>query len=172
MLSPSFGRREYRLGQSTRAPATPSMGRILWVRAPRPLACGPPHTQVPDDDLLSATMGYSWASARGKSQWRDLEFFQDAIAGPISSVAKTGGCEYVYSRHDQYFGGVENPNALRLRLIQWHSELASRIDRFEPVSSEEVEDLIFMRSTADKMRDAIQRAVDLELKRWRAEHSG
>jgi hypothetical protein len=112
-----------------------------------------------------------WASPRGKSHWRDLEWLQDAMAGPINAVAERGGCEYVYGRDDRYFAGVDSPNTLRLRLMEWHGELASRIDGFEPLSAAETEDMFFMRSIVDRMRDAIERAVDLELKRWCAEHS-
>jgi hypothetical protein len=115
---------------------------------------------------------HSWASARGKSHWRDLEFLEDAMAGPICSVIERGGCEHVYTRNDQYLAGVDNPNALRLRLIQWHSEFASRINRFKPSSVEERDDLSFMRSTVEQMLDLIERAVELERKRWLAERSG
>jgi hypothetical protein len=115
---------------------------------------------------------HAWASAKGKSHWREMECLQDTMAGPLCSVIKRGGCEYVYTRNDQYFAGVDNPNALRLRLIQWHSEFVARINQFEPSSVEERDDLSFMRSTVEKMLEVIERAVELERRRQCAGHSG
>jgi hypothetical protein len=123
------------------------------------------------DAFIEPYSSHSWASARGRSHWRELELLQDAMAGPVCSVIKGGGCEYVYTRDEQYFAGVDSPDALRLRLTQWHSEFASRVSRFEPASNGESVDLVFMQDTVQKMLDVIQFAADLELKHWRALHS-
>lgn len=37
-----------------------------------------------------------------------LEGWQDSMAGPLSSIVKSGGCEYVYTRNDWWFVSVDD----------------------------------------------------------------
>jgi len=116
--------------------------------------------------FISPIASHCWASARAKSHWRDLELLQDKMAGPLWSVAKTGGCEYEYTRNDQYFAGVDSPATLSLRLTQWHADFALRIEQFVPASAVESVDHHFMRSVVEMMLKVIERAVALESRRW------
>ena len=93
------------------------------------------------------------------------------MAGPVSSIVREGGCEYVYPRQDRYFAGVDNPSDLRLRLLEWHRALAVRVDAFVPASDEESEDLIYMRSIVDTMFQVVEHVTEVESRRWQSKHS-
>ncbi len=109
-----------------------------------------------------------WASAAGRSHWAELEGWQDSMAGLLSSITRHGGCEYVYSREDWCFAGVNDPPALRARLLEWHTGLAGGVERFAPATSEEAADLAFMQSVVGGMRELIERACVVEQARWEA----
>lgn len=103
-----------------------------------------------------------------RSHWVELEGWQDAIAGPLSAVIKTGNCDYVYARHDHYFSGVNDPSELRTRLLEWHAALMAGVERFDPSNEHEVIDLAFMRSVAGRMRELVEQACVLAQDRWKA----
>jgi|SRR5947209_1364757 len=109
---------------------------------------------------------HTWGSRRSRWHWVELEGWEDAIAGPGSSIAENGGCDYVYSRDDHYFAGVDDPESLRRRLLEWHAELAAGVERFRPSAAAERADLEFMRSLVADMQSLIQRAMAVELHRW------
>jgi hypothetical protein len=109
-----------------------------------------------------------WASVLGRSHWVELEGWQDSIAGPLSSIINAGGCEYVYSRQDAYFAGVNDPTGLRARLLEWHAGLAAGVERFAPATRDESTDLAFMRSVVGRMRELVERACAVEKARWEA----
>ena len=111
---------------------------------------------------------HQWASVRGRSHWVELEGWQDSLAGPLSTIAKVGGCEYVYPRDDWYFAEVSDPLSLRVRLLEWHTELAARVERFAPTTPGEATDLGFMRSVVGRMRELVEWACFVEQARWRA----
>lgn len=116
--------------------------------------------------FIAPFASHRWASERGRSHWVDLEGWQDTIAGPLSSIARTGGCEYVYSREDDYFAGVSNPSRLRSRLLEWHAGLAFGIEQFVPVAPKEIDDLTFMRAVAAEILELVERSCALEQARW------
>ncbi len=107
-----------------------------------------------------------WNSAQGRSYWSGLEGWRDSIAGPLYSVVEKGGCEYVYTRDDRYFAGVNDPESLKGRLLEWHAKLAARVEHFAPASEAEQTDLAFMRSLVANMRSLIDRAIEIESRRW------
>jgi hypothetical protein len=111
---------------------------------------------------------HRWESDRARSHWVELEGWQNSMAGPLSSIANTGGCEYVYAREDWAFAGVGDPAALRVRLLEWHAGLFAGVEQFVPVTPAEAADLAFMRSVAAKMRELIERACEFEQARWSA----
>jgi hypothetical protein len=111
---------------------------------------------------------HRWASARGRSHWVDLEGWQDSIAGPVSAVAGSGGCAYVYEREDGYFAGVSDPAGLRSRLLDWHAALAAGVEKFAPECPAEASDLEFMRSLVSGARELIEQACAVERARWDA----
>jgi len=121
------------------------------------------------DTLFTAPYAsHRWASARGRSHWSELEGWQDSMAGPLSAIAKTGGCEYVYHRDDSYFASVSDPEGLRSRLLEWHAKLAAGVERFAPATPGEATDLEFMRSVVGRMRELVERACAIEQARWQA----
>lgn len=101
-------------------------------------------------------------SARGRSHWLEAEGWTDSIAGPLWSIVDSGGCEYVYTREDQYFTGVHDPASLRKRLLEWQTRLGSKVEQFAPVSDAEHEDLRFMKSLVAAIRAIIERAIKVE----------
>ena len=109
---------------------------------------------------------HEWRSERGRSHWVDLEGWQDWLAGPLSSVAETGGCGYVYPREDDYFAGIADPMALRTRLIEKHAGLAAGVERFSPTLPEENEDFTYMKSLVKQMRDLVEWACKVEHTQW------
>ncbi len=115
---------------------------------------------------------HHWASAQGRSHWVALEGWQDALAGPLSSITSAGGCGYVYPRQDCYFADVGDPPGLRARLLEWHASLAAGVEQFAPATSEEVADLAFMRSVVGRMRELVERACVVEQSRWEAARQG
>jgi len=112
-----------------------------------------------------------WASMRAKSYWVDLEGWQDSIAGPVSSIVQNGGCEYVYQRTDWGFAGVDDPESLKRFLLGKHSGLSSAVEQFEPASDAESADCVYMRAQIGAMRSVIERATEIESRRWRMAHS-
>jgi hypothetical protein len=122
-----------------------------------------------DTAFIAPFASHHWASACVRSHWVELEGWQDSMAGPLSAIANTGGCEYVYSRQDWYFGSVSDPASLRSRLLEWHGGLVAGVERFAPASTTEVEDLAFMRGVAARMRELVERACEVERARWSAE---
>ena len=121
------------------------------------------------DELFTTPFAsHQWASKRGRSHWVELEGWQDAIAGPLLSVIKTGGCDYVYTRQDGYFSSVSGPRELRTRLLEWHAGLIADVERFDPSDEHEETDLEFMRSVASRMRELVEQACILEQDRWTA----
>jgi hypothetical protein len=120
--------------------------------------------------LVEPYASHYWESSRGKSFWTDLEPIQDSIAGPLYSIAKRGGCEHVYARNDRYFAGVDDPDSLRRRVLEWHSELAAAVEQFVPASDAESADHSYMRSQAVRIRELIHQAVKVEEQRWQISH--
>jgi hypothetical protein len=130
-----------------------------------------PELQAAFDAVLMAPFAsHKWQARRSRSHWVDLEPWQDAIAGPLSSIAKSGGCEHVYSRNDEYFTGVVDPETLRQRLLEWHAGLTAGVDAFCPRSPAETEDLSYMRAITDEIRELIEQSYRVEMARWKVEH--
>jgi hypothetical protein len=88
------------------------------------------------------------------------------MASPLYSIVEGGGCEYVYARNDWGFSGVDEPESLRRRLLEWHANLAARVEQFAPASDAESCDYSFMRSLVASMRPLSDRAADVESRRW------
>jgi hypothetical protein len=109
---------------------------------------------------------HRWASARGRSHWVGLEGWQNSMAGPLSSIVKTGGCGYAYERDDRYFSSVNDPRSLRTRLMEWHSGSVAGIEWFTPEDNAEHVDLAFMQSLQVQMNHLIERASAIEQMRW------
>lgn len=109
---------------------------------------------------------FNWKSKRAFFHWIDTEHLQTYLAGPIYSVVHHGACDYVYGREDDYFRDVDNPRALRNRLLQWHGQMVAIIDGFDPTSPAESADLFSMRQFASDMRNVIEAACAIEQRRW------
>jgi hypothetical protein len=118
--------------------------------------------------FIAPFASHRWASARGRSQWVDMEGWQDSMAGPLSSIASDGGCAYVYPREDRYFVSVSDPAGFRTRLLEQHAGLAVGVEQFAPATPDEAADLAFMRSVVSRMRELVERAYVVEDARWRA----
>lgn len=95
-----------------------------------------------------------------------LELLQDNLAGPL---ATPGGCRHVYTRDDQYFRGVTDPETLRARLLEWHDELAARISQFKPQTSRQRADFIYMNSRLAIMKELIEALIVTERQRFERE---
>jgi hypothetical protein len=91
------------------------------------------------------------------------------MAGPLSSITRTGECDYVYSREDDSFALVSDPSKLRARLLEWHCGLAAGVEKFVPVTPNEGEDLAFMRSVVVQMRELVERACAVEAAHWNSQ---
>ena len=113
----------------------------------------------------------SWKSARARAHWLEAEGWRDSIAGPLWSIVRDGGCEYVYPRQDSSFADVHDPASLRNRLFEWHARLVSNIGRFAPSTDAEVSDQLFMQSLVERIRVVIERAIEIESHRWQAIHT-
>ena len=100
--------------------------------------------------------------------WLDLEFWQDAMAGPISSIITSGGCDYEYRRDDPYFADVNEPETLHAQLRHWHAKLVEGIESFAPRSREEFADLASMRMFALAISAVAEEAWQIERDRWEA----
>jgi len=112
-----------------------------------------------------------WKSARGRAHWLESEGWQDAIAGPLWSIVRHGGCDYVYPRQDSFFADVHDPASLRNLLFEWHARLVSNIGRFAPSTDAEVSDQLLMQSLVERIRVVIERAIEIESHRWQAIHT-
>jgi hypothetical protein len=121
-----------------------------------------------DDLFVAPYTSHTWASSRGRSHWVELEGWQDSLAGPLSSIAESGGCEFVYTRDDCYYASVSDPPSLLSRLQEWQSGLATGVERFAPATPEEAADLVYMRSVVSRMEDFVERAYSVEQSRWQA----
>ncbi|MEM7355257.1 MAG: hypothetical protein AAF657_30885 [Acidobacteriota bacterium] len=119
--------------------------------------------------FIAPFASHQWKSARGRSHWVELEGWQDSLAGPLVSIADSGGCGYVYHRKDSYFSAVVDPESLHARLLEWHAGLIAGIEAFCPVTAAEVEDETYMREIADKMLVIVERGCGMETARWAAE---
>jgi len=113
-----------------------------------------------------AQSSHGWNSERGRAFWSSLEGWRDSIAGPVYSIVMKGDCEYVYTRGGHYFTGVSEPKSLQSRLLDWQAELVDTVEEFTPASSAEEEDLASMRLRAAAMRSVIDRAIEVESRRW------
>jgi hypothetical protein len=116
--------------------------------------------------FIAPFASYTWASGRGRSHWVELEGWQDAMAGPLSAVIQSGGCEYAYGRDDCYFTGVSDPGTLKARLLEWHAGLVAGVEEFVANDQAEAKDLAFMRSIAAQMKKVVERACEIERVRW------
>jgi hypothetical protein len=124
-----------------------------------------------DTAFIAASDRHRWKSSRGRSHWAmEASMWKDAIAGPLWSILKDGGCPYVYPRQDHYFAGVHDPQSLRTRLFEWHAKLAVKVEDFAPTSNAENHDLQFMQSLVADIRVVIERAVEMECQRWETSH--
>jgi len=111
---------------------------------------------------------HSWKSRRARSCWVDLEGWQDALAGPLSSIIDNGDCAYVYARNDNFISGINDPTELYAWLKHRHSKLIEDLDRFVPASQDEESDLASMRQFTSEMWDIAEQAVEIERTRWDA----
>ncbi len=121
-----------------------------------------------DTLFITPIASHCWGSCRSRSHWVDLEGWQDSIAGPISAISNCGDCEYVYSRNDWYFAQVNDPTSLLIRLMEWHSGLATGVENFIPVTPDEAADKDFMRSLVCRMQELVEQACAVEQARWQA----
>ena len=112
--------------------------------------------------LTAPYASHRWLSTGGHSHWVGLAGWQDSLAGPLSSIARTGGREYVYARDDWYFAEVNDPAGLRARLLEWHDGLTAGVEGFAPATPDEAADLAFMRGLVGDMRRLVEAACELE----------
>jgi hypothetical protein len=129
------------------------------------------------NDALHATFvvpfaSHVWQSTRGRSHWVDLEGWQDLMAGPLFSIAKSGGCEFVYNRTDSYFPNVIHPDSLLRCLLDGHAGLVAGINTFSPANPKEAEDEQYMKTLSDEMRVLVELGCEIERTRWTAESRG
>lgn len=111
----------------------------------------------------------SWHTTAGRSHWLESEGWQDAIAGPISSILNDGGCPYVYSRPDSSFAGVHDPSSLRTWLIEWHEKVASSAARFSPRHPmPKIATGGSLESLLAAMRKLTEDAIAMESRRWQS----
>lgn len=115
-----------------------------------------------EEAFIAPFASHRWLTSRGRSHWIEMEGWQNSMAGPLSAIARTGGCEYVYHRGDSYFADVHDPAALHQRLLVWHAGLLTGLDNFSPRTSEESEDLNYMRSVAEQIVVLINWGVRIE----------
>jgi hypothetical protein len=125
-----------------------------------------------DEAFIAPFASHQWRSARARNHWTDLEGWQDSMAGPISSVAESGDCRYVYLREDAYFAGVKDAETLLERLKRWHTGLVTGINRFVPESIDELQDIKYMHKTANAMLQLAQQTCEIERVRLLSETSG
>ena len=118
--------------------------------------------------FIAPFASHRWASVRGRSHWVELEGWQDSMAGPLSSIASSGGSEYVYPRDDAYFAGVNDPVGLRTRLLEWHTGLAAGVEQFTPATAEEAADGAYMKMISHRMRELVEQSCAVEKARWAA----
>lgn len=111
---------------------------------------------------------HHWESRRARSHWCDLGLWQDTMAGPLSAIVESGGCEYVYQRMDWGFSSVNDPADLKTYLMECYAGLASGVEEFRPTTPEEANDLLFMRSIVARIAELIAQAYAVEERRWRA----
>ncbi len=109
---------------------------------------------------------HGWQSERGRWLWIELQVAMDRIAGPLYSLATTGGCKYVYTREDF---AVANPDGLSALLREWHTALADEIEAFRPASAPEEADKKFARICADQIWTVAQVGLEIERTRWGVE---
>ena len=115
-----------------------------------------------DEAFIAPFASHIWRSGRSRNHWTDLDGWQDSMAGPISAVAESGHCQYLYSREDAYFAGVKDADTLLDRLKKWHTGLVAGINRFAPESSDEIEDMEFMHKTANTMLQLVLQIFEIE----------
>ena len=111
---------------------------------------------------------YPWKSKRGRECWLDVEWWQDCLAGPVSTIVEHAGCAYVYARNDEFFTDVTEPAALLARLRHWHEKLVAGVDGFAPTSPDEAADLASMRQFALAIWAVSEEAWEIERDRWEA----
>ena len=118
--------------------------------------------------FIAPYASHRWRSLRARAYWVSLEGWQDSIAGPLSSIADHGACEYVYAREDEFFSGIDRPQALRQRLRLWYGKLVDAVERFRPTTPSQVVDLAFMRRLVLDIGDVIEHGCDIEQAQWDA----
>jgi len=111
-----------------------------WERPQTPMTRGQLHmaSELPEfrraleEAFIAPFASHSWLSRRGRSHWVELEGWQDSMAGPLSAIANTGGCEYVYHREDWYFAGIKDPLALKQRFAEVARRASGWVGTFFP----------------------------------------
>ena len=122
--------------------------------------------------FIAPFASHQWQSAGGRSHWVELEGWQDSIAGPLSSIANSGGCDYVYNREDGYFPGVVDPDSLLRCLLDSQAGLVAGVEAFFSTTPAEAEDQKYMMAIADEMRALVESACEIERFRWAAKSRG
>lgn len=125
-----------------------------------------------DEAFIAPFASHLWQSSRARNHWTDLEGWQDLMAGPISTVARSGDCGYVYLREDAYFAGVKDADTLLDRLMKWHIGLVTGINCFVPESMDEIADIEYMYKTANMMLQLVQQTCKIERVRLLSETGG
>jgi hypothetical protein len=113
---------------------------------------------------------YAWRSQRARHLWVDLEVWQDALAGPVSTIIEDGNCAYVYAREDEFFAGINDPAALQARLQQWHAQLTAKLALFIPENLDENTDLEAIQGFTSGMWSVAEKAIEIEKRRYAALH--
>ncbi len=117
--------------------------------------------------LFIRPVSRKWASDVGRWYWRiECGLWVDQIAGPLSTIADSGGCAYVYPRDDKYFKNVNDPASLRLRILEWHTVIIEKVDRFIPATEDEAMDSKLMQSLVEDLKSLIEMACAVEQARW------
>ncbi len=116
--------------------------------------------------FYASTKTYTWNTSRARHAWIDLEIIESSIAGPLYSIVHNDGCPYVYSRDDEYFTGVTDPDSLLARLKQWHDKLARGVEDFVPENDAEAADHAAMRGFTAAIWAVTENAMAVERQRW------
>ena len=114
-----------------------------------------------DSALLNPFNAYQWQSRTCKNYWYDQEYILDAIAGPLSSIAKYGHCKYVYTDNERW-PDVFDSHGLKIWINNWYLKFRTNILSFQPINQHDADDFGYMLEKTEQLKSLIELALNLE----------
>ena len=112
---------------------------------------------------------HRWAAIKTKRLWVELDqLYFDPLVGPLTEIASSGNCDYLFSHPDQ-LDGIMDADDFALWAREALEQARSQVHEFRPRGKGQSEDYGTMLELIDEMGEAVELAITLQFQHAEAE---